>query len=93
MEVENETKFVADQKGARPKLVEEVDSWNAFAKALRLEDRKLFQEMVEKSWSYADAVESSREENVTEAFLLSLLISQQKTIDKLEEKRKRSRDA
>ncbi len=95
MKVENETKLAAvdHQKTRPPKLVDEVDSWKLFAKALRLEDRKLFQEMIEKIWSYTDAVENSGEEKVTEAFLLSLLISQQKIIDKLLEKRRRySRD-
>jgi len=92
MEAENEAKLVVDQRETRPKLVEEVASWKSFAKALRLEDRKLLQEMVENIWSYTDAVENSTEENVTEAFLLGLLISQQKTIDRLLEKRKRYRD-
>ena len=78
---------------AGPKLVEEVKSWRSFAKALRLEDRRLFNEMLEKIWDCADAVENCREGYVTEAFLLSLLISQQKTIDQLLEKKKRYREA
>jgi hypothetical protein len=89
----NETELVALDQRANPKLVEEVKSWKSFEKALRREDRELFHAMVEKIWSCAGAVENSREGYVTEAFLLTLLISQQKLIDQLLEKKKHYRDA
>ena len=88
-----EAKFVVAQDQPRPKLAEEVSSWKSFEKALRLQDRELFHAMVEKSWSFSEAVENSREGYVTEAFLLSLLISQQKLIDQLLEKKKHYRGA
>jgi hypothetical protein len=90
---EEVTELIATQDKRRPKLVEEVNSWKSFEKALRLQDRNLFHEMVEKSWSFSEAVENSREGYVTEAFLLSLLISQQKLIDQLLEKKKQYYDA
>ena len=85
---------VAQEQHTRPRLVEEVKSWKSFEKALRLQDRELFHAMVEKIWSFSEAVENSGEGYVTEAFLLSLLISQQKLIDRLLEKKKHyNRDA
>ena len=84
------TKVVEQHAG--PKLAEEVGSWKSFEKALRLPDRELFHAMVEKSWSFSEAVENSKEGYVTEAFLLTLLISQQKIIDQLLEKKKHYRD-
>jgi hypothetical protein len=90
---DSETELVAREDHAKaPKLVEEIQSWKSFAKALRREDRQLFHAMVEKIWNHAEAVENSREGDVTEAFLLSLLISQQKIIDQLLEKKKLYRD-
>ena len=63
------------------KLKEEIDSWALFVEALRLEDRELFKSMVQKTWNYSDAVEICKDEYTTEALLLSILISQQKTIN------------
>jgi hypothetical protein len=70
----------------KEKLQFELESWRSFAKALRLEDRQLLNRMLEKIWSFNGAVENSKRGYETEAFLLSLLILQQKTIDRLEEK-------
>jgi hypothetical protein len=64
-----------------PKLKEEIDSWSRFVESLRLEDRELFKNMVQKIWTYSDAVEICKDEYTTEALLLSILISQQKTIN------------
>ena len=67
------------------KLREEVESWRSFAQALRIEDRQLLNQMFEKIWAFDGAVENCKEGYETEAFLLGLLILQQKTIDRLEE--------
>jgi bacterioferritin (cytochrome b1) len=71
-------------KNEAPKLKEEIDSWSLFVESLRLEDRETFKRMVEKIWTFSDSVEICKDEYTTEAFLLSILISQQKTIDWLE---------
>jgi hypothetical protein len=63
------------------KLKEEIDSWALFIESLRLEDRELFKSMVQKIWAYSDSVEICKDEYTTEALLLSILISQQKTIN------------
>lgn len=65
------------------KLKEEIDSWTPFLESLRPEDRDLFKEMIQRSWDYVDSVEICSEEYITEAFLISLLVSQQKTINSL----------
>ena len=75
-------------EGKKAKLVDEAESWRSFAEALRSEDRQLLRQMLEKIWAYKDAVENCKEGYETEAFLLSLLISQQKTIDLLEKKKR-----
>ena len=66
-----------------PKLQKEIESWRSFSGALRAEDRELFRDMTSKLWEYADAVENSSDETVTESLLLSLLLSQQKIINAL----------
>jgi ribosome biogenesis protein Nip4 len=66
------------------KLKDEIDSWTPFLESLKFEDRELFKEMIQKSWDYADSVEVCSEEHITEAFLISLLVSQQKKINFLE---------
>ena len=69
----------------RQKLLDEVESWKSFAQALRIEDRRLLNSMLEKIWPFDSAVENCKEGYETEAFLLGLLILQQKMIDRLEE--------
>ena len=69
----------------KKKLQIEVESWRSFATALRLEDRQLLNHMLEKIWPFTGMVEECKEGYETEAFLLGLLVMQQKTIDRLEE--------
>ena len=69
---------------ASKKLLNEVKSWRSFAQALRIEDRRLLNRMLENIWSFDGVVESCKEGYETEAFLLGLLVLQQKTIDHLE---------
>jgi len=69
----------------KKKLQIEVKSWRSFATALRLEDRQLLNTMLEKIWPFTDMIEECKEGYETEAFLLGLLVIQQKTIDRLEE--------
>jgi hypothetical protein len=66
------------------KLKDEIDSWTPFLESLKFEDKELFKEMIQKSWDYADSVEVCSEEHTTETFLISLLVSQQKKINFLE---------
>lgn len=73
------------EDAAIAKLGKEINSWNAFAEVLRIEDRNLFKEMLRRCWSYSDSAEmmSGDDEYATEALLISLLVSQQKEINSL----------
>ncbi|HXQ92172.1 MAG TPA: hypothetical protein VN739_04140 [Nitrososphaerales archaeon] len=86
MKKDSESPYPVEGKTA--KLADEIESWRSFAEALRSEDRQLLRRMLEKIWTCSDAVENCKEGYETEAFLLSLLISQQKTIDLLEKKKR-----
>ena len=69
------------------KLSEEITSWVPLLESLKdEEDKVLFKEMIEKSLRYSDFVEictDDEQPTITEAFLISILISQQKTINSL----------
>jgi hypothetical protein len=69
------------------KLSEEITSWVPLLESLKdEEDKVLFKEMIEKSLHYSDFVEicaDDEQPTITEAFLISILISQQKTINSL----------
>jgi hypothetical protein len=68
------------------KLSQEIDSWGPFVESLALEDRELFKDMVQETWNYLDSVEFCKDEYTTEAFILSLLIGNQKAINSLSNK-------
>ena len=63
------------------KLKDEIESWAPFLESLKPEDKELFKEMIQRSWDYVDSVEICSEEHITESFLISLLVSQQKKIN------------
>ncbi|MDG6999543.1 MAG: hypothetical protein JRN15_10555 [Nitrososphaerota archaeon] len=67
-----------------PRFKQEVESWRPFWASLRKEDREMFERALDLIWDYADAIESSseREMNSTEAFLLSVILAQQKIIER-----------
>jgi hypothetical protein len=66
-------------------LKDEIDSWKNFARALETEDLEIFLKIIEEASQYEDAMENSVEGNDTEAFLLSILLSQQKKIEELKQ--------
>lgn len=68
-----------------PRFRQEVESWRPFWASLRKEDREVFERVLGLVWDYADAIESSseREINSAEAFLLSVILAQQKIIERL----------
>jgi hypothetical protein len=61
-------------------IVEELDSWQRFADALRAEDRALFMEMLRLSHEYFPAMQSRDSPFPTEALFMSLLLAQHKMI-------------
>jgi len=72
---------VATEERASARLLrEELESWRPFVEALRLEDRKVAREMMESCWRYAEAIEQSGKDCLTEPFFLTLLLSQERRL-------------
>jgi hypothetical protein len=61
-------------------IIEELDSWQRFADALRAEDRALFREMLKLCYGYFSAIQARNSPFPTEALFMSLLLAQHKTI-------------
>ncbi len=64
-------------------IIEELDSWQRFADALRAEDRALFNEMLRLCYQYFPAIQARDSPFPTEALFMSLLLVQHKTIMQL----------
>lgn len=61
-------------------LKKELESWRPFVEALRFEDRQVARDMMEKCTRYVEAIESSGKEYLTEPFLLSVILAQERQI-------------
>ncbi len=61
-------------------IMDELDSWQRFADALRADDRALFNEMLRLCYEYFPAIQARDSPFPTEALFMSLLLVQQKTI-------------
>lgn len=64
-------------------LQKEIESWNGFAYALRKEDRKLFQKMLDECYKYQEAINAKGQPFPSEALLMALIFVQHKMIDLL----------
>lgn len=62
----------------------EINRWNGFAKALRSEDRAAFDAVMDACRSYASAASNATQPVLFEPMVISILVSQQKTIMRLE---------
>jgi len=62
----------------------EIRRWNGFAKALRSEDRLAFEAVMDACRSYASAASNATQPILFEPMVISILVSQQKTIMRLE---------
>ncbi len=75
-------------------LESEIESWKGFPWALRKEDKRLWEEMVQRVRDgYAEAVERSGKPLMVDPFFMALLLEQQKMIRLLEAELNLSRDA
>jgi hypothetical protein len=61
-------------------IIEELDSWERFADALRAEDRALFKEMIRLCYEYFPAIQARDSPFPAEALFMALLLVQHKTI-------------
>ena len=62
----------------------ELEGWRPFIEALRFEDRQIAREMMESCWRYAEGVDQSGKEFLTEPFFLTVLLAQEKRLKELE---------
>ncbi|MDA4112635.1 MAG: hypothetical protein OK474_01135 [Thaumarchaeota archaeon] len=61
-------------------LRQELESWKGFVEALKGDDKKVAQEMMDACLKYVEAIEQSGKFYLTEPFFLSILLDQQKKI-------------
>jgi hypothetical protein len=65
-------------------LTKEIESWKSFANNLNSEEYKeIFNKMLSDCYKYANAINTKEEPFPTDSLLMSLLLSQQKMIDRL----------
>ncbi len=64
----------------QPLVVEELDSWRAFAEALSPDDKDLFMEMLGSCRAYLPAMEARESPLPAEALFMGLLLAQHRAI-------------
>ncbi|NND86141.1 MAG: hypothetical protein HKM23_02185 [Nitrosopumilus sp.] len=69
-------------------LAKEIRSWKSFGDGLRLEDRKIFNNMIRQCYKYLESINAKGEPYTTESLMLSLILIQHKMIDFLINSRK-----
>ena len=67
-------------------LDDEIRRWNGFAKALRKEDREAFETLMDACRSYASAGSNAVQPILFEPMIMSVLLSQQVRLQRLEKK-------
>jgi hypothetical protein len=70
----------------RMAIEDEIRRWNSFAKALRKEDKDAFDSLMDACRSYASAGSNATKPVLFEPMVMSILVSQQIRIQKLEKK-------
>ena len=61
-------------------LKQEIDKWYNFSFVLRKKNRMLFEEMLQSSYKYSDAIITKGKENSTESLFMSLIFDQHKML-------------
>jgi len=70
----------------RPALEHEIESWKAFKRALRPEEQKIFDKLMNFARIHADAGSMSARPMLSEVLFISFAVEQEKKIEMLEEK-------
>jgi len=70
----------------RMALEDEIHRWKGFEKALRIEDREAFEALMDACRSFASAGSNATQPILFESMVLSILLSLQKKIIRLEKK-------
>jgi hypothetical protein len=71
---------IGDEQPTVRLLRQELESWKGFVEALKGDDKKVAQEMMDACLKYVEAIEQSGKFYLTEPFFLSILLDQQKKI-------------
>ena len=72
----------------RPALEQEIESWKDFKRALRPEDQKVFDKLMNFARIHADAGSMSARPMLSEILFMSFAIEQEKRINRLEQELK-----
>jgi hypothetical protein len=70
----------------RPALEHEIESWKNFKRALRPEEQKIFNKLMNYARIHADAGSMSARPMLSEVLFISFAVEQEKKIEMLEEK-------
>ena len=70
----------------RPALEHEIESWKDFKRALRVEEQKIFNKLMNYALIHADAGSMSARPMLSEVLFLSFAVEQEKKIEMLEKK-------
>lgn len=70
----------------RMALDREVQRWSGFARALRNDDRVVFEQLIDICRNYASAGSNSTRPVLFEAMVMSIFLHHQKILNKLEKK-------
>ena len=70
----------------RMALDDEISRWKGFANALRKEDREAFEELMDACRGYASAGSNAVQPILFEPMIMSMLLSQQVRLQRLEKK-------
>jgi len=62
----------------------EIEKWKGFVRALRVDDRVAFEELINSCRGYASAAGAATRPFVIEAMFMSILLSHQKNLMKVE---------
>ena len=77
----------------RPALEHEIESWKDFKRALRPEDQKVFDKLMNFARIHADAGSMSARPMLSEILFISFAIKQEKKVQQLESKVKELEEA
>jgi hypothetical protein len=61
-------------------LQKELDKWNSYSSILRKQNRDLFNQMLQSSYKYSNAIDSKGENYATESLLITMIFEQYKII-------------
>lgn len=76
----------------RVALDSEIQSWSGFARALRKRDRVAFDCMMAACRNHASAASNASRPTVFESMVMTILLHQQKALEKLEKRLNESRE-